>query len=327
MQPTRRISRSNESHRFWPVLALAALLAGAALNFATAQPRAAGPAVPIADGDALFTNPQWSPDGSRIAFSAERYTGIYVLDLGDGSITTVTDAPAAGFGFEWAPDGSSILARVAEFDGPRRRDAVALLDPASGAMDRLTEFRADMPALPHWDASGANVVLYAQDELEVFSVREAEPGKRAPETWIAGTTGLARVNAGARTVEALDVFPERPILNPEPSPSGDRIAFEVMGGNLFVVNSDGTGLVDLGRGHRPAWSPDGEWVVFMRTEDDGHAFTQSDLHAARADGSDVVQLTSTPDRLEMNPDWSPDGTAIAFDDFNDGIIYRLPISY
>jgi Tol biopolymer transport system component len=63
----------------------------------------------------------------------------------------------------------------------------------------------------------------------------------------------------------------------------------------------------------------------MVTEDDGYAVTASDLVAVRADGSARVALTQTPDRIEMNPSWRPDGRAIAFDDLTDGALYLLPV--
>lgn len=272
-------------------------------------------------------NPRWSPDGSSIAFTADRYAGLYLLDVESGTVRELTDAPAAGFGFQWAPDGSSILTRVARFDGPRRLDAVALLDPISGTVNQLTEYRTRLPAIPRWDAAGANVVLFTNEGLEVFSVRPVEPGKRAPTAFVDAGSGLARVDVDAKRIERLSIPLDRQVLNATASPDGGMIAFEVLAGNLHVVNADGTGLLDLGPGNRPAWSPDGAWIVFMRTEDDGHTFTSSDLFAVRADGSNLVRLTNTPDRLEMNPDWSPEGGQIAYDDFTDGIIYRLPITY
>jgi Tol biopolymer transport system component len=36
-----------------------------------------------------------------------------------------------------------------------------------------------------------------------------------------------------------------------------------------------------------------------------------DIYVMDADGSNVTRLTTTP-VLEMSPDWSPDGSAIAF---------------
>ena len=60
--------------------------------------------------------------------------------------------------------------------------------------------------------------------------------------------------------------------------------------------------------------------------DDGERFLASDLVAVRSDGSASVQLTDTPDRLEMNPSWSPDGRSLVYDDLRNGVIYLLPVA-
>lgn len=269
--------------------------------------------------------PSWSPDGTRLALTGPRYEGIYLFDLATGVVTPVTDEPAAGFGYAWSPDGTAILARAARFQNGRRSDALKVYYVDTDDVAQLTEYRHDLSSLPRWN--GSRVLLYAERDLEVFSTETSKTGEdRDVPTLMPTERGLARVNGAQATVERLDVFSDQALLNVTPSPDGSSVAFEVMGGHLRVMHVDGTGLVDLGAGNRPSWSPDGEWVVFMRTEDDGHAFTASDLYAARADGSETIRLTHSERRLEMNPAWSPDGAHIAYDDLADGRIYLLPIS-
>lgn len=63
---------------------------------------------------------------------------------------------------------------------------------------------------------------------------------------------------------------------------------------------------------RPHISPSGEWVAYTITEVDALAdVTRSDIWLTRWDGSQTIQLTSTP-ASEHTPRWSPDGHRIAF---------------
>jgi len=110
-----------------------------------------------------------------------------------------------------------------------------------------------------------------------------------------------------------------------PSPDGKRFLFlqgvEVTGccnypPDIYVINADGSGRVKLtdhpvDDGIRPAWSPDGERIVFasMRDGDQG-------IYVVNADGSGLVNLTNNP-AGDFAPAWSPDGKQIAFESNRD----------
>jgi Tol biopolymer transport system component len=52
----------------------------------------------------------WSPDGRRLAFSAERFedqTGIWIYDVNAGSTSHVSDAQA--FALVWSPEGDQVV--------------------------------------------------------------------------------------------------------------------------------------------------------------------------------------------------------------------------
>ncbi|MCI0514447.1 hypothetical protein L0128_14615, partial [candidate division KSB1 bacterium] len=103
--------------------------------------------------------------------------------------------------------------------------------------------------------------------------------------------------------------------------------FEILGGNLFVMHRDGTGLTDLGKGHRPQWAPDNGHLVYMQTTDDGMNYLASDLFSVHRNGQEKTPLTTTTKHLEMNPHWSPDGSKIVFDRFDEGAIYLLELQF
>lgn len=315
----------------WLGCLLGVLLVASAPAAAQDGLRVIGEPVRLLGGDAAaFARPAWSPQGTHLAVTSPDDHGLWIVEPDGQALRQLTDEPAAGFGFSWSPDGTALLARVARFEGPRRLNAVKVFDVATAEARQLTDYRTWMPDLPRWTAEGAYVVLHRRGTLEVFAAdaNAAAPGKAASDTpvYVVKDQGLGVARAAAGTLEVLNPFAGRQLLNVAASPDQTQVAFEVMGGNLYVMNGDGTGLVDLGRGHRPQWSPDGQWIVYMQSQDDGYRYTASDLFAARTDGSQRVQLTETPARLEMNPSWSPDGRFIAFDAWDEGVIYLLPVS-
>jgi len=125
--------------------------------------------------------------------------------------------------------------------------------------------------------------------------------------------------------ETLIPFEGKTFLNATASPDGERIAFEVMGGDLYVMNIDGTHIVNLGRANRPEWSPDSRYIAAMLAEDDGHHYLKSDIVAFTTDGSECLYFTTSSGLIAMSPSWSPDGTKIAFHTENDNGIYVLEL--
>jgi len=92
--------------------------------------------------------------------------------------------------------------------------------------------------------------------------------------------------------------------------------------DIYTMNADGSGVTQLtteGEEHRPAWSPDGSKIAY----DSYHPVPSGnfDIYVMNADGSNKTNLTNTPgvgDGVqELDPDWSPDGSKIAFDRSSD----------
>jgi dipeptidyl aminopeptidase/acylaminoacyl peptidase len=116
-----------------------------------------------------------------------------------------------------------------------------------------------------------------------------------------------------------DLLAMERISDPEPSPQGDKVAFELRTTDLeankgrfdlWLVNTDGTGLTrltsDPAADNNPRWSPDGKSLYFLSTRSGS-----SQVWRLAIGGGDPVQITRLP--LDVsNLTVSPDGSRLAF---------------
>jgi Tol biopolymer transport system component len=109
-------------------------------------------------------------------------------------------------------------------------------------------------------------------------------------------------------------------INPALSPDGTRMAFARPKGedpdtiDIVVANADGShrrSVIDTaGEDWGPYWSPDGRWISFTSTLHGG----DPDVYVARADGSELHNLT--PDSLAADQafGWGPEGHILFLSD-------------
>lgn len=311
-------------------LVILAVMIFSSLASAKAQPRVTGqPKVLVtSEPGSIFMSAQWSPDGKTIAFTSDKFNGIWVATADGRNKRLLTPDESVGFGFSWSPDGKQILGRASVTEGPRRLHQVKLFDVTALSYEILVEKTNTLSGLPGWSADGSQVYYVRNNKVEFTSSEKLQRRNN-----IAANTPVAvpvrdkmySVNPLDKSLDQVSEFQGRFIFNTSPSPDGSKISFQVQGLGLYVMNTDGTGLRNIGRGEKASWLPGGRYVIVSVTEDDGYTITGGDLYAVDVTTGDSFLLTAHISMTALKPAVSPDGKSVLFDNPDDGNIYILPL--
>lgn len=259
--------------------------------------------------------PAWSPDGSKIAYTAYPSGDLFVVARDGTGLKQLT----RGDGTEdwwpsWSPNGERIVVhRWFEDTGEFQ---LYLIDARDGRATRLTRGPYDL--VPVWSPDG-KWIAFVRIELSgdphaghhIWAIR--------PDG-----TGLRRVTAGL-------VKTWRPVWSPdsrriafsgvrnEQRESSDVYALKV---HIYVVDSDGGRPARVTRGEVydtfPCWAPDGDRIAFSRIP--ANVWTRpprpvrdyvrpayaapADLFSVGTGGSNLRRITNTPSMSEEACAWT-----------------------
>src|SRR5437870_8888295 len=231
-------------------------------------------------GDKSATAPEWSPDGSMIAFLTDREKDgerqVWMMMADGGEAWAVTSHKGGVSGFRFSPDSKQLLLSAADQPSKEEEDRKKVKD--------------DTMVIDH---------DIKMSHLWLFDIAKKEE---------------KRLTEGNFTVSDPQWSPDgtRITYTTRPTPRADDGALS----DVWLVTVANGEKKKLIRGadatDNSRWSTDGQWIAYTQNPDPNSGVSATYLYVVSAAGGAPRQLTTKFDLNVGTPVWSRDGRRIYF---------------
>jgi TolB protein len=246
-----------------------------------------------AAGDVFEWSPVWSPDGGRIAFTAQgselSSTQIYVMNADGSNRRQLTHGRAYSQMGMWSPDGQTIFYTQIDLDG------------------NVTSWTMDADGSDNRRVPGFQESFRSPDGKHVAGTRNSGLDDSdyygSPDVFVAKSNGEdGRWLTRGGDAEFFGWSPDSEWILYKRMPG----VFVLKAPGLYVVKHDGSGRKRLTRSdeYGATWSPDGRLILYT------HGSKPSGIYVVDASGGTPRRVTRHVNDLSAS--WSPDGKRILF---------------
>lgn len=199
----------------------------------------------------------WSPDGSKIAYSATsgiegNLPDIYIMDADGSNVINITNSPeTSDLNPSWSPDGNELVFSSAR-PNPSGGNlfSIATINTDGTGRNTIIEDEGFLATSPRWSPDGSKIAF---ERFEQFTQNPRQIHLMNPD------------GSNVRNITAEGGNPNVATNSASWSPDGSKIVFHAFTGNtqnIFIMNSDGeiqgsrvtngeNGLHHI----NPSWSP------------------------------------------------------------------------
>ncbi len=291
-----------------------------------------------------LTDPQLSPDGSRVAFvvaeadaaSGETAHHLWIVSTDGGQARALTFGSACHREPRWSPDGQRLafVADAAETGaGDERKGQIWLLPMDGGQAEQLTQVAAGVQGI-EWSPDGKALLFLAAEMPgdEEQALREQGGIRLVHQFAKMVQIGSVQVGGDRRCRQLTRDRSSKAMARW--SPDCQRIVFERRAtatsnhsymASLWVMDADGKDKKKLSQGKggdtRPVWSPDGSQIAFLHRRQAAYRYID-ELALLTLKSGEMRILTPKLDRAVLDICWSADGKRILFP-LQDGVRQNL----
>jgi len=247
--------------------------------------------------------PSWSPDGSKIiwtAWSNEWNRALWIMDSDGSNKRKLSDGINVPGQARFSPDGKKIV-----FSDwlPSTNHRIYIMDSDGSNIKQLTSHDPSYSdQYPNWSPDGKKIIFgRSNDERGHLFIMDPD-GSNLQEL---------KPSIEPNKYNTLADF----------SPDGSKIVYYGIHGGLAIMDANGSNAKILTKdGCFPSFSPDGTKIAYVASD--------GEIHIINSDGTGDVKITSHGLGGEWLHDWNPDGSSIVYsmgDPNADIWITKLPI--
>ncbi|MED5020070.1 S9 family peptidase [Paenibacillus chibensis] len=233
---------------------------------------------PDGSSDAPFTAgeqdgaPQWSPDGSQLAFLRKKGDArqVWLLPAHGGEAQAVTDLKHGVSAYKWSPDGSALLLKAEAPDGEKEKTDSKDSLPEEKIVDRI-----------RYKADGAGLMGSRRTHLFVFDIVSGTSEQI--------TSGALDIGAFAWSPDGTAIaytteLPTEDIPDADLRPTNDLYVTDRKGGTARQLTD---GKISIGH---VSYTPDGKSILMLADDLSCGYATLTRIYLIPAEGGDYRAL-------------------------------------
>ncbi|MCX7874743.1 MAG: hypothetical protein N2321_01105 [Melioribacteraceae bacterium] len=264
-----------------------------------------------------------SQDGKLLLMSKENREGLWIKDLSTGRVKNISNGKGAGLEPVFNIEGNEILFREDKIVNGKIFSTLKAYNLKTQKINLKEDNIRDLKFLKNKN----NVSQFYLKQNEIQKISSTINFSKTTSEEIAVTIDVDKIVLYQNGVKKyLAPAGEGYYIWPSLSPDKTKLLFTLAGKGTFVSDLNGNILKKIGYANYPTWSPDGNWILFMKDLDDGTVITSSEIYIANINTGKYFNLTENQNEISLYPIWGITNDEIYYNT-DSGVIRKIKIQF